>query len=135
MFGFDLGSIAKGVMEGFIGPLFGYLNKKQDTILEKYKVDGQVNHDLVNADIALNQARVAVLTQEFQYKVVRIAWCLFVFPVGTWWALYFFDSSFREIIPNWTWRVLTPEAYILNWAGWIIGSLFLHSAVTSFWRK
>lgn len=121
-----------------VGKLFdsvtAFFNKKQDVILEKYKVDGQVNVKAMEADVSLIQAQKELRIATAGDPGVQIATNLFLIPSGLWYGAYMWDSTFREIIPAWTWRVLTPEAEVWKILMVIVGYLFL-STVKQAWRR
>jgi len=99
-----------------------WINKKEDTALEKYKVDGTF-------DITLIQARAAVAAARAADTVDRWGRRLFIYPSGIWYALVVYDSCFRMVLPEWaTWRVLAlpPQLDYIPYA--VIGYLLLSVA-------
>lgn len=121
-----------------VGKLFdsvtAYFNKKQDVILEKYKVDGQVNIELMKTDLNLIQAQKELRIASKDDPGIQIAMWLFLVPSGVWYAAYMWDSTFRTVMPDYTWRVLSPEAEVWKILMIIVGYLFL-STVKQVWRK
>lgn len=111
-----------------------YFNKKQDVALEKYKVDGTVDIEMMKTDLNLIQAQKELRLAEKDSPGVKTAMWLFLVPSGVWYAAYMWDSTFREVIPLWTWRVLTPEAEVWKILMVIVGYLFL-STVKQVWRR
>lgn len=111
-----------------------YFNKKQDVALEKYKVDGTINIEMMKTDLNLIQAQKELRIADRGNPGVQVAMWLFLVPSGIWYASYMWDSAFRNIIPNWTWRVLTPEAEVWKILMVIVGYLFL-STVKQVWRR
>jgi hypothetical protein len=111
-----------------------YFNKKQDVDLEKYKVDGQVNVEAMHADIALIQAQKELRLADKGDLGVRVAMWLFLIPSGIYYTAYMWDSTFRNVWPDYTWRVLTPEEGIWKILMIIVGYLFL-STVKQAWRR
>lgn len=123
-------------------PIFGklfdagaaYFNKKQDVDLEKYKVDGTVNIEMMKTDLNLIQAQKELRIADKDSPGVQVAMWLFLVPSGIYYAAYMWDSTFRELLPSYTWRVLTPEDAIWKILMVIVGYLFL-STVKQVWRK
>jgi hypothetical protein len=102
--------------------LSAYFYKKQDTDLEKYKVNGQF-------DITLIQARAAVATARAADTVDRWGRRLIIYPTGVWYALVVADSCLRNVLPaEWTWRVLAlpPQLDYIPYA--VVGYLLLSVA-------
>lgn len=110
-----------------------YFTKKQDVDLEKYKVNGQVNVAAMQAEVQLVQAQKDLRQTYRNSPGVTAAMLLFMIPSGVWYASYMWDSTFRDLIPDYTWRVLTPEAEVWKILGVIVGFLFL--STVSGWRK
>lgn len=131
--------IASGVISGIISPITNTITaiftKKMDTDLEKYKVDGQVNVGLMQEDTKRLQAQKDLNLVLSQYSTDRIMRYGFIVPVIVWWTAYFWDSAFREILPSFTWRVLTPEPAVWTFVTWIFGFIFLHSTITNVFKK
>lgn len=119
----------------FTGGLFGYLGKKADISLEKYKVDGQVDQTLVQADIELIKAQKDLIVTQNQYKGYRYLHYLFGYPLAIYFTACLFDAV-TEKIPGWenTWDVMAMNQTLSTWSGWIIGGLFLHASIPSKWR-
>ncbi len=94
-----IGDVAKGVTD--------YLNKKQDTALEKYKVDGVVNTEAMRQDTEVIKARADLAKATAGDPVNRWGRRLFVYPTGVWYTVILYDSTFRALLPDWaTWRPL-----------------------------
>lgn len=132
-----LASILAGlsVVSGITGQIFGWLTKKADISLEKYKVDGQVDAALVSVDIELIKAQRELLVAQNKYKGYRYLHYLFGYPLAIYCSLVLFDAV-TEKIPGWenTWDVMSLNPTISQWSGWIIGGLFLHASIPSKWR-
>lgn len=104
--GFFDGAILS-VVSGIVGPIAGIFNKKLDTDLEKYKVNGEVNIEAMKEDTNVIQARAVLAAVMKDDPVNRWGRRLFIYPVGTWFSLIIYDSAFRNILPDgWTWKVL-----------------------------
>lgn len=114
--------------------LSAYALKKQDVALEKYKVDGTVNVDLINQDVEVIKARQALLTAGQQYLGIRLMQYGFVYPLIAWFigiVIYcLFHPYFPEILP-----VLAFPEPLDQWAGWMVMYLFLHSSVQDYFKK
>jgi hypothetical protein len=123
-------------VSGISGQVFGYLTKKADVSLEKYKVDGKVDEALVQADVTLIQAQRDLLLAQNPYRGYRYLHYLFGYPLGIYWTLYLFDKvtekapGFEKIL----WDVEPITGDYLVWASVIMGGLFLHSATAGKWR-
>lgn len=118
----------------FFDSATAYFEKKEDVALEKYKVDGTVNIEMMKTDLNLIQAQKELRLADKDNPGVQVATTLFLVPSGVWYACYMWDSTFRGLIPDWTWRVLTPEADVWKILMVIVGYLFL-STVKQVWRR
>lgn len=128
--------LLSSVASGFVAPIFGWLNKRADVSLEKYKVDGQVDQALVTADISLIQAQRDLQLAQNPYKGYRYLHYLFGYPLGIYWCAYLFDKV-TEKAPGFEsvmWDVEPITGDYLVWASVIMSGLFLHSAVAGRWR-
>jgi hypothetical protein len=134
-----ISDIFSGGLSGIISPITNTITaiftKKTDTELGKYTVDGKVDISLLEEDTKRLQAQADLNKVLTQYAGDRWIRYLFMFPVGVWFSFYLYDSTFRELIPNLTWRVLTPEPIVMQFVMWIIGFLFLHTTITTTLRK
>lgn len=91
----------------FVGKLFdsvtAYLNKKQDVALEKYKVDGTVNVELMQQDTAVIQARVDLAKVMKDDVTTKWGHRLFIYPTGAWYTgivVYcFLHPYFPNVLP------------------------------------
>lgn len=108
--------------------------KKLDVGLEKYRVDGQIDVAAMDADVKLIQAQKELRLADKGDPVVRAAVGLFLIPSGVWYAAVMWDSTFRNLVPSLTWRVLDPPAAVWQILLIIVGYLFLHT-VKQAWRK
>jgi hypothetical protein len=127
---------ALSLLGGVAGKAFDYFGKRADVDLGKYKIDGEVDHDLVQADVQLIQAQRDLLLAQNPYKGYRYLHYLFGYPLGIYWASLLF-TKVTEKMPGMTqfsWDIpdLSPTQTI--WAGSIVAGLTLHSAVSAKWR-
>jgi hypothetical protein len=60
--------------------------KKQDTVLEKYKVDGTINVELMRQDTEVIRARAELAASMKDDPVVRWGHRLFVYSTGLWYG-------------------------------------------------
>jgi hypothetical protein len=77
--------------------------KKQDVVLEKYKVDGTVNVEVMRQDTEVIKARATLAAVMKDDPVNRWGRRFFIYPIGTWFAaiVYYciFHPYFPEILP------------------------------------
>ena len=136
------GAIANFVMGPFLGKALDYLNKRQDTALEKFRIGEvsgkEVSIELIRAEIAGKQAQKEQNIVGMNHPVWWFAWGLFVFPVGTYHALIYWVSIFPEL--GWTIKQVPPVQE--QWGMWIVTSLFgaqvttgLISSIANRWLK
>lgn len=97
-----------GAIPGALNGLFTWLNKKEDTTLGKYTIDGNVNIAAMQQDTLIIQARAQLAAAMKDDPATKMARRLLMYPVCLWFALIVFDSVFREneYIGPYTWRVL-----------------------------
>ena len=73
-----------------IGKLFdawsAHDQKKQDVVLEKYKVDGTVNAELIRSDVEVIKARVDLAKARSNDTVDRWGRRLLIYPTGVWFS-------------------------------------------------
>lgn len=81
-----------------------YANKKQDVALEKYKVDGTVNVQAIQADTEIIKARASLAAAMKDDPVNKWGRRFFIYPVGVWFTLIVGDSIFHKAF-NYTYRV------------------------------
>lgn len=94
-----------------------YFNKRLDTDLEKYKVDGRIDEVRLQAAMTV--------WGNLQSGPDRAMRWLFAYPLAAWWTLAIINTSLRDLM-GWTWEVHTFP--ILESWGWVIvGFLFLAS--------
>lgn len=127
-------SAISSVFSGLIGPLFTYLNKKEDVSLEKFKVNGQVDQSLLQAHVESLKARRDVLLQAMQYRGVRMVQYFFVYPLCFWWSAVIMYCILKPYFPELQ-PVLALPNPLNDWAAGIIGFYFLTSKVDQWVRK
>ena len=109
--------------------------KKMDVSLEKYKVDGVVNVQLIQQDVEVVKARAALLTAGQQYLGVRMMQYGFVYPLIVWFGLIIGYCIFQPYFPGYIKPVLALPAPLNEWGGWMMMYLFLHSSVKELLHK
>ncbi|SHH46789.1 hypothetical protein [Bradyrhizobium erythrophlei] len=117
-----------------IDGLSAYAQKKQDVALEKYKVDGTVNVQLINQETEVVKARQALLAAGQQYLGVRIMQYGFVYPLIVWFASIVFYCLFHPYFPQIKPILAFPDP-LNQWAGWMVMYLFLHTSVQEYLKK
>lgn len=125
--------IISSIISGIIGPITGAITaiytKKEDVILEKFKVDGQVDMTLVNASVLLAQANASLLNSKWMIRL-QVA---FGFPLAVYYGkCILWDKVLSEYTHGHT-DALTGD--ISTYSLWIVGFLFMHSALTSWSRR
>jgi len=126
-------SIISEIVSGVISPvtnvLGSWLNNKQNVDLEKFKVNGQVDLALVQANVSILQLNAQLLQNKWMIRL-QVA---FGGPL----ALYYGKCIvWDNVLADWT-HGYTPPLYgdIAKYSTWIVAFLFLHSAVTSWTRR
>jgi hypothetical protein len=95
-----------------------YFNKKLDTDLEKYKVDGKIDEVRLQASLTLlGRMQDTPLGRGMHY--------IFVYPLGIYWIVLLFNQLFKDFIPV-KWTIYTVPM-LDQWGGWMIMFLFLVS--------
>lgn len=129
------------LLPGLLPKLLDYLNKRQDTALEKYRVGAvsgkEVSIAVVQSEIARVQAQKEMNVVGMSHPIWWFAWALFVLPVGLYHFMIFFVSTFHlEFTVD---RVPPVQE---QWGMWIVGSIFgaqvtsgVIGQVTSAWLK
>lgn len=123
-------SIITDIIAGFISPVTNTITaiftKKEDVSLEKFKVDGQVDMALVEANVAIIQAQASLLKSQW----------LVVLQVGFGVPLMIYYGKcilWDKVFALGSTDPLRGD--ISTYSLWIVGFLFLHSAVTDWTRK
>lgn len=85
-----------------IGPIIdgvvSIFNKRQDTSVAKYKVDGEVDKELIQSNTSIVLAFVNDIP-------VRIARDIIMFPGSIWCGLYIWDKIVEKRYPGLVWVV------------------------------
>lgn len=79
-----LSEIISGVISPITNVVGGYLNKRQDVDLEKFKVNGVVDVEAVRAHIAALTLRRDLLIEAMKYKAIRFFQYAFMAPLAVW---------------------------------------------------
>lgn len=91
--------IFKGGLEGVVSPITGMVTaiftKKEDTKVAEGKQDVQII-----------ESRNRLLETIHGDPAIATGFYLFIVPSGVHYALVIYDSCFRNLIPDYTWRVL-----------------------------
>lgn len=72
--------------------------KKQDVVLEKYKVDGTVNAELIRSDVEVIKARVDLAKARSNDTVDRNGRRLFIYSTGLWFTAIVIDSLLHRAL-------------------------------------
>lgn len=121
---------------GIASTVFGYLSKKADINLEKYKVDGQVDQVLVQADIQLMASQRDIILAQNQYRGYRYLHYLFGYPLGIYFSLILFTKLTANMpyMKQFSWDIDWLSGEQIVWASAIVGGLWLQSTVAGRWR-
>jgi hypothetical protein len=129
-----ISSIFKGISEGLVGPLFSWLNKKEDVNLEKFKVNRVVDQAALAAHVEALKSRRDVLMEAMKYRGIRFFQYAFMAPLAVWfnavilWCIA--GPYFPEI--KVVWALPGNLEYVLSA---IVGFLFLGSKIDEWRRK
>lgn len=109
MFVLDL---IKSLVSGIVGPLFNWLNKKEDTkVVES------------NNDVSVIQSRNTLLGQIHQDPAIAIGWYIFILPTGIWYAAIILYCLVKPWVPWWeTVLALPANLYYIPYA--VVAFLF-----------
>lgn len=129
--GFDIiSSIITGVISPITNVVGGYLNKKQDVSLEKFKVDGTVDMKLVDGQVSLINAQRQLLEVGVKDRGTRYLQYLFGYPLGLYYAkIILWD----KVLGLGSTDPLKGD--ISTYSLWIVGFLFLHASISDWSRK
>jgi hypothetical protein len=123
-------SLISEIAAGLVSPITNAISviwtKHEDTSLEKFKVDGQVDLSLVQAHISIIQAQAGLLANKWMVALQAAFALPLAFMYGkvhTWDAALHLGST--DAI----------KGDIATWDGWVMAFLFLHSAVIAWSRK
>lgn len=120
-----LGSLVSGVLS----PLFTFLNKTEDVKLGEFKIDGKVDVALVQASVAIAQANAALLNNKWMIRL-QVAFGL---PLAVYYGKCILWDKVLGNLTHGKTDALTGD--ISTYSLWIVGFLFMHSAITSWSRK
>lgn len=123
-------AILSSIISGVIGPITSTITaiytKKQDVNIESLKVNGQVDTALVAAYVSIAQANATLLNN----NAARSLQALFAIPLAVYYGkCILWDKVFGLGSTD----PLTGD--IGTYSLWIMGFLFMHSAITSWGRK
>ena len=104
---------------GMVNGVLTYLNKKQDTALEKFRVGDNngrvVSIEILKGEIARVNAQKELNVIGMSHPIWWAGWALFVFPVGLYHACIFWVSTFPTL--GWAIQKVPPDqskaAYII----------------------
>jgi len=124
MLNFILSSIP--IIGKIIDAYSAYAQKKEDVALEKYKVDGRVDSDLILAHVSIIQA---------QRDLLKNQW-LVALQVGFGVPLMIYYGKCVLWDATFGWGHTDPLwGDISKYSLWIVGFLFLHSTISDWGRK
>lgn len=128
--GWDIiSSVVTGVLTPLTGAITSIWTNKQTTDLEKYKVDGRVDLQLVQAMVSIATLNADLLKNKWMIRL-QVA---FGAPLAVFYGkCLLWDKVFAGLTHGHTDPL---EGDIATYSTWIVGFLFLHSAVTSWSRK
>lgn len=113
----------------FVDAWSAHDQKKQDVVLEKYKVDGVVKVDLIRQDTEVVKARVDLAKAMKDDPATRWGKRFFIYPVGVWFAAIVYycilHPYFPQILPV---LALPPQLDYIPYA--VIAYLFVTA-----WKK
>lgn len=111
------------VVRFLAGPLATGALREARRMIEQ-RGDRETAEKRIEADIAIEEIKAEIARRNAQRDVLLAGnlWlqCLFVIPLGVWFAAVIADSIFQF---EWDIAALPPP--LDEWAGWIITSLFL----------
>lgn len=123
--------LIRQTVSNIISGVVSVFTKKQETSLERYKVNGQVSADLIKAEAERIKAVKELNLASLAYAGDRWMRYMFAYPLGIWWLAVIVDSVGRKMFEyEWTYRVLTAPIIEL-WGGYIVGYLFIHTTITT----
>lgn len=111
-------------LPGMLNGILGYLNKKQDTALEQFRIGNTNGKEVSVAVVLAEQARQKAVSDlqvnAMNHPIWWVAFALGVFPVLLYHACIFWVSTF----PGLGWTVLRVPAEELEYARVITGYMF-----------
>lgn len=126
-------NIISSIISGVISPLTNMVTaiytQKVDLELEKFKVDGQVDIALVQASVAIAQANASLLNSAWMIRL-QVA---FGAPLA---IFYGKCILWDKVFASWTGGHTDPlTGDISTYSLWIVGFLFMHSALSNWNRR
>jgi hypothetical protein len=129
-------------LPGFLTGVLTYLNKKQDTALEQFRIGNTNGKEVSIAVVLAEQARVNamkdVTINAMSHPIWWVAWSIGVFPVLGYHACIFFVSTF----PDYGWLILKVPAdqaefgkQVALWMFGISGASTVVTGVAQAWSK
>lgn len=125
-----ISDLVSGGLSGIISPITNTVTaiftKKEDVSLEKFKVDGQVDRNLIDAHTALGVAKINLLKNQW---IIGLQIFL-ALPVG----IFFWKCVVWDKVLAWG----STDALggdIQTWALMIMSFLFAHSVLDAWGRK
>lgn len=94
------------VASGALSPVFSWLNKREDTALGKYRVDGEVNVEAMRQDTEIIRARTELAIAMKDDPTTRWGRRLFIYPTGAWYCAIILYCIFHQLLPEHTWVIL-----------------------------
>lgn len=126
-------AILSSIISGVIGPITGMVTaiytQKVNLELEEFKVDGKVDVAVVNAAVAIAQANASLLNNKWMVRL-QVA---FGVPLA-----FFYGKCivWDNCLQSWTHGHTDPlTGDISTYSLWVVGFLFMHSAITNWGRK
>lgn len=119
-------SIISSIVSGVLSPFFSFLNKTEDVKLAEFKVDGQVDIALVNASVAIAQANANLLNNRWALALQA----MFAVPLAMWYGKCVLWDT---VLGLGTTPALKGD--LATYSTWIVGFLFMHSALSTWTRK
>jgi hypothetical protein len=129
-------------LPGFLNGVLAYLNKKQDTALEQFRIGNtngrDVSIEVVKAELARQNALRDVTVSAMSHPIWWVAWALGVFPVLTYEAAIFWVSTFPGL--GWTIQKVPADqqafaVMVCQWMFGISGASALVSGIAKTWSK
>lgn len=122
--------IISSVISGVLAPFFTWLNKKEDTTVAKYTVDGQVNVEAMRQDTQIILARAALAAAMKDDPATKYGRWFFIIPTGIYYALIVYVSAFGKLTPSWVWVILELPKWIQYMPYAVVAYLFVTA-----WKK
>lgn len=121
-----ISEIISGVISPVTNLIGGIVNKKEDVSLEKYKVDGKVDINLIDAQARIVRATIDLLKNK---------WMIFLqFGFAAPLMIYYGKCIlWDKVLGLGHTDALTGE--IATYSNWIVAFLFVHSGIMALARK